>query len=63
MSNIRSYIDNHLKDNGYKLQQFSEIVDINVGTLSAIIRKSQTYFNEPTRPDYLCNGFGTGVLL
>jgi len=38
MSNIRSYIENHLKDNGYKLQQFSEIVDINVGTLSAIIR-------------------------
>ncbi|MEO2255661.1 helix-turn-helix transcriptional regulator [Paenibacillus amylolyticus] len=38
MHNIRSYFDRYLKDNGYKLQQFSEIVDINVGTLSAIIR-------------------------
>ncbi|WP_091020022.1 MULTISPECIES: helix-turn-helix domain-containing protein [Paenibacillus] len=38
MHNIRSYFDKYLKDNGYKLQQFSEIVDINVGTLSAIIR-------------------------
>ncbi|MDR6720081.1 helix-turn-helix transcriptional regulator [Paenibacillus sp. 2003] len=38
MSNIRSYIENHLKNKGYKLQQFSEIVDINVGTLSAIIK-------------------------
>ncbi|PZT52267.1 helix-turn-helix domain-containing protein [Paenibacillus silvae] len=38
MSNIRSYIEDHLKNKGYKLQQFSEIVDINVGTLSAIIK-------------------------
>ncbi|MBR2565776.1 MAG: helix-turn-helix transcriptional regulator [Paenibacillus sp.] len=38
MSKIRFYIENHLKDKGYKLQQFSEIADINVGTLSAIIR-------------------------
>ncbi|MDR6720082.1 helix-turn-helix transcriptional regulator [Paenibacillus sp. 2003] len=38
MSNIRSYIESHLKNKGYKLQQFSEIADINVGTLSAIIK-------------------------
>lgn len=38
MSNIRSYIEDYLKNEGYKLQQFSGIADINVGTLSAIIR-------------------------
>ncbi|MDM5280286.1 helix-turn-helix domain-containing protein [Paenibacillus silvae] len=38
MSNIRSYIEDYLKHEGYKLQQFSEIADINVGTLSAIIK-------------------------
>ncbi|MCK6077072.1 helix-turn-helix domain-containing protein [Paenibacillus silvae] len=38
MSNIRSYIEDYLKNEGYKLQQFSRIADINVGTLSAIIR-------------------------
>ncbi|MGQ8873709.1 transcriptional regulator [Paenibacillus sp. TSA_86.1] len=38
MSNIRSYIEDYLKNEGYKLQQFSEIVEINVGTLSAIIK-------------------------
>ncbi|WP_405131240.1 helix-turn-helix transcriptional regulator [Paenibacillus sp. FSL H8-0317] len=38
MSNIRSYIESHLKNKGYKLQQFSEMADINVGTLSAIIK-------------------------
>ncbi|WP_053780081.1 helix-turn-helix domain-containing protein [Paenibacillus xylanivorans] len=38
MSKIRFYIEYHLKDKGYKLQQFSEIADINVGTLSAIIK-------------------------
>ncbi|WP_366347040.1 helix-turn-helix transcriptional regulator [Paenibacillus amylolyticus] len=38
MPNIRFYIENHLKNKGYKLQQFSEIADINVGTLSAIIK-------------------------
>ncbi|WP_145334152.1 helix-turn-helix domain-containing protein [Paenibacillus xylanexedens] len=38
MSNIRSYIEDYLKNKGYKLQQFSEMADINVGTLSAIIK-------------------------
>lgn len=38
MSNICSYIESHLKNKGYKLQQFSEMADINVGTLSAIIK-------------------------
>lgn len=38
MPKIRFYIENHLKDKGYKLQHFSEIADINVGTLSAIIK-------------------------
>ncbi|WP_366291416.1 helix-turn-helix transcriptional regulator [Paenibacillus sp. AN1007] len=38
MSNIRSYIEDYLKNEGYKLQQFSEMADINVGTLSAIIK-------------------------
>ncbi|PWW42315.1 MULTISPECIES: helix-turn-helix domain-containing protein [Paenibacillus] len=38
MSKIRFYIENYLKENGYKLQKFSEIADVNVGTLSAIIR-------------------------
>lgn len=38
MSNIRYYIESHLKNKGYNLQQFSEIADINVGTLSAIIK-------------------------
>ena len=41
MSKIRFYIENYLKDKGYKLQQFSEIADINVGTLSAIIKGSR----------------------
>ncbi|WP_419890814.1 transcriptional regulator [Paenibacillus xylanexedens] len=41
MSNIRSYIEDYLKNEGYKLQQFSEISDINVGTLSAIIKGSR----------------------
>jgi hypothetical protein len=38
MSSIRSYIEDYLKNEGYKLQQFSEMADINVGTLSAIIK-------------------------
>lgn len=41
MSNIRSCIEDYLKNERYKLQQFSELADINVGTLSAIIKGSR----------------------
>ncbi|WP_143812647.1 transcriptional regulator [Paenibacillus sp.] len=40
-STIRSCIEDYIKGNGYKLQQFATICGINVGTLSAIINGSR----------------------
>ncbi|SEO93633.1 hypothetical protein [Paenibacillus sp. OK076] len=38
---IRTYIENHIRERGYKLQQFSDITGVNVGTLSAILKGSR----------------------
>ncbi|MGF9700181.1 hypothetical protein [Paenibacillus sp. MABNR03] len=38
---IRSHIENHIKVKGYKLQQFSSICGVNVGTMSAILKGSR----------------------
>lgn len=38
---IRTYIENHIRERGYKLQQFSDVTGVNVGTLSAILKGSR----------------------
>lgn len=38
---IRTYIENHMREHGFKLQQFSDITGVNVGTLSAILKGSR----------------------
>ncbi|MEK4371157.1 helix-turn-helix transcriptional regulator [Paenibacillus sp. FSL R5-0473] len=38
---IRAYIENHMREHGFKLQQFSDITGVNVGTLSAILKGSR----------------------
>jgi len=41
-SNIGLYIEKHLREKEYKLQQFADLSGINVGTLSAILKGNRT---------------------
>ena len=53
---IRTYIENHMKEHKYKLQQFSEVTGVNVGTLSAIIKGNRSI--SMNQLDQITSGMG-----